>query len=246
MGNRKRIVLKQQVDIIRVKQLYLWFIFRIKLRGIEIKHRRFVHFRIFNFQIRLRHYLAHKLRIAYGEKILPAYYEQNIDSWNRIALTERTIRNIEIEGVPVKGNLDKIEFEGKQVTVVDYKTGKVKNAKKKFNRPNDELPNGGDYWRQAVFYKLLVDNDRTNDWQVANTVFDFVEPDKDGNYYKEKIVITPEDMETVTEQITSVYAKIMAHDFNTGCGKQECDWCHFVKSNFKQVEGVMVPEDAGE
>src|SRR6202012_851626 len=65
-----------------------------------------------------------KLRLAYGEKILPPYYEQNIDSWNRIAITERTIRNIEIEGVPVKGNLDKIEFEGKQVTIVDYKTGK--------------------------------------------------------------------------------------------------------------------------
>jgi len=187
-----------------------------------------------------------KLRLAYGEKILPEYYQQNIGKWNPIAITERSIKNIEIQGVPVKGNLDKIEFEGKQVTVVDYKTGKVKNAKDKFIRPNDEQPNGGDYWRQAVFYKLLVENDHTNDWQVANTVFDFVEPDKDDNYHKEKVVITPEDMEIVTGQITSVYAKIMSHDFNTGCGKKECDWCHFVKSNFKQAEGVMVPEDAGE
>jgi DNA helicase II / ATP-dependent DNA helicase PcrA len=187
-----------------------------------------------------------KLRIAYGEKILPDYYQLNLGLWNPIAITERSIKNIEIEGVPIKGNLDKIEFEGKQVTVVDYKTGKVKNAKDKFIRPNDELPNGGDYWRQAVFYKILVDNDRTNDWQVMNTVFDFVEPDKDGNYYKEKVVITPEDMETVTGQIASVYAKIMAHDFNTGCGKKECDWCHFVKSNFKQADGVMVSEDVVE
>jgi DNA helicase-2/ATP-dependent DNA helicase PcrA len=31
----------------------------------------------------------------------------------------------------------------------------------------------------------------------------------------------------------------MAHDFNTGCGKKECDWCHFVKSNFKQPEGLL-------
>jgi DNA helicase-2/ATP-dependent DNA helicase PcrA len=43
----------------------------------------------------------------------------------------------------------------------------------------------------------------------------------------------------VTEQITDTYAKIMAHEFNTGCGKKECDWCHFVKTNFKQAEVVL-------
>jgi len=187
-----------------------------------------------------------KLRVAYGEKILPAYYEQSIPVWNKVAVTERSIKNIEIQGVPIKGNLDKIEFEGKNVTVVDYKTGKYKNAKDKFDHPTNEQPNGGDYWRQAVFYKILIDHDRTNDWQVVNTVFDFVEPVKDDEYHKEKVFITPEDTATVTEQITSVYRKIMAHDFNTGCGKKECDWCHFVKSNFKQADGVLVEEMYGE
>ncbi|MHB8206572.1 ATP-dependent helicase [Mucilaginibacter sp.] len=184
-----------------------------------------------------------KLRLAYGEKIMPAYYEQNIAHWNKVAVTERAIKNIEIQGVPIKGNLDKIEFEGKNVTVIDYKTGKLKNAKDKLVGPTNDLPNGGDYWRQAVFYKILIDHDHTNDWQVVGTVFDFVEPIKDNEYHKEKIFITAEDTETVTEQITSVYKKIMAHDFNTGCGKKECDWCHFVKSNFNQVEGVMEEEE---
>ena len=187
-----------------------------------------------------------KLRVAYGEKILPTYYEQSIPTWNKVAVTERTIKNIEIQGVPIKGNLDKIEFEGKNVTVVDYKTGKFKNAKDKFDHPTNEQPNGGDYWRQAVFYKILIDHDRTNDWQVVNTIFDFVEPIKDGEYHKEKVFITSEDTATVTEQITLVYQKIMAHDFNTGCGKKECDWCHFVKSNFKQADGVLVEEMDGE
>jgi len=184
-----------------------------------------------------------KLRLDYGEKILPAYYELNVGTWNKIAITERTIKNIEIEGVPIKGNLDKIEFEGKNVTVVDYKTGKLKNAKDKLHSPTDDDPNGGDYWRQAVFYKILIDHDRTNDWQVISTIFDFVEPVKEGEYYKEKLFISASDTEIVTNQITSVYKKIMAHDFNTGCGKKECDWCHFVKSNFKQAESVMVGEE---
>jgi DNA helicase-2/ATP-dependent DNA helicase PcrA len=182
-----------------------------------------------------------KLRMDYGEKILPAYYEQNLSVWNKIAVTERSIRNVEVEGVPIKGNLDKIEFNGKQVTVVDYKTGKLKNAKDKLKRPDSDNPNGGDYWRQAVFYKILVDHDRTLDWQVVSTMFEFVEP-VDEKYHKEEIIIGPQDTEEVTEQIKTVYQKILAHDFNTGCGKKECDWCHFVKSNFKQVGGVMQEE----
>ncbi len=146
-----------------------------------------------------------KLRVDYGEKILPAYYEQNITRWNKVAITERSIKNIEIDGVPVKGNLDKIEFEGKQVTVVDYKTGKLKNAKDKLIRPTNDQPNGGDYWRQAVFYKLLIDNDPSNDWQVVSTIFDFVEPINEGEYHKEKILITPDDITEVNEQIKTVY-----------------------------------------
>ncbi|MGN6395458.1 MAG: ATP-dependent DNA helicase [Mucilaginibacter sp.] len=182
-----------------------------------------------------------KLRLDYGEKILPPYYNQNIETWNKNAVTERSIKNVEVAGVPIKGNLDKVEFNGKEVTVVDYKTGKLKYAKDKFNRGGLEEP-GGDYWRQAVFYKILVDNDRTLDWQVVSTIFEFVEP-IDDEYYKEKVVITPEDTEIVTSQIKDVYQKIMNHEFATGCGKKECDWCHFVKSNFKQVGNVMQEEE---
>ncbi len=180
-----------------------------------------------------------KLRVDYGEKILPPYYEQNVSVWNKIAVTERPVKNIEIEGVPIKGNIDKIEFDGKQATIVDYKTGKLKNAKDKLLAPTTDKPNGGDYWRQAVFYKILIDHDRSNDWEVVSTIFDFVEPISDGEYYKEKIVISPDDIAVVTDQITTVYQKILAHDFNTGCGKKECDWCHFVRSNFKQVDDML-------
>ncbi|MCC8424334.1 ATP-dependent DNA helicase [Mucilaginibacter sp. UR6-11] len=180
-----------------------------------------------------------KLRMDYGDKILPPYYEQNVTQWNKVAVTERGIKNIEIEGVPIKGNLDKIEFDGKLATIVDYKTGKLKNAKDKLLRPTNDKPEGGDYWRQAVFYKILIDNDRTNEWEATTTIFDFVEPVSEGEYHKEKIVISPEDIEIVTAQIKDVYQKILAHDFNTGCGKKECDWCHFVRSNFKQVDDML-------
>jgi DNA helicase-2/ATP-dependent DNA helicase PcrA len=122
---------------------------------------------------------------------------------------------------------------------VDYKTGNLKYAKEKFVRPDDKTPNGGDYWRQAVFYKLLIEHDRTKDWQVVNTVFDFIEPINDGEYHKEHIAITQEDIETVTGQIKTVYQKILAHEFNTGCGRKDCEWCHFVRSNFTQPGNIL-------
>ena len=184
-----------------------------------------------------------KLRVDFGEKILPPYYELNTPRWNKIAITERSIRNVEVQGVPINGKLDKIEFTGKQVNVVDYKTGRYRNAKDKFNRPNDADPNGGDYWRQAVFYKILIDHDRTLDWEVISTEFEFVEPVSEGEYIKEKVVINPQDIETVTGQIVNVYHKILNHEFNIGCGKKECEWCHFVRSNFEQTGELQETTD---
>jgi DNA helicase-2/ATP-dependent DNA helicase PcrA len=181
-------------------------------------------------------------RLEYGHKIIPPYYERYINEWHKIVSTETAIKNVEINGIPIKGKIDKIEFDGNNVNVVDYKTGNYENAKKKFLAPNDKEPLGGDYWRQAVFYKILIDNYRIKDWRVISTEFDFVEPYKE-EYVKHKIVISPEDVKTVTNQIQEVYAKIKRHEFTTGCGKKECEWCTFVKNNFRDAEFVFPTEE---
>ena len=126
-----------------------------------------------------------------------------------------------------------MEFNGKEVNVVDYKTGDVNSAytKKKLLAPNADNPTGGDYWRQAVFYKILVDNMDGKDWKVVSSEFDFVEPDKVKGFQKRKIFIEPSDITTVKQQITDVWNKIQARDFYTGCGKEDCTWCNFVKDN---------------
>jgi DNA helicase-2/ATP-dependent DNA helicase PcrA len=170
-------------------------------------------------------------RIEYGDEVLRNYYDKYINSWNKVVAVERNIRGITYNNVPLKGKLDKLEFNGKEVNVVDYKSGNIDNAIPKLKAPNDKDPNGGDYWRQAVFYKILVDNYEQKDWKVISTEFDFIEPDKKGEYRKEKIVISPQDMETVKQQITEVWNKIQNRDFYTGCGKEDCHWCNFVKNN---------------
>ncbi|MEN9571453.1 MAG: hypothetical protein RL172_2684 [Bacteroidota bacterium] len=174
---------------------------------------------------------AFERRMEYGEETLSNYYDKYLYSWNKVVAVERNIRGVTVAGVPLKGKLDKLEFTGKDINVVDYKSGDIDKAMPKLKGPNDKDPNGGDYWRQAVFYKLLIDNYDKKDWKVVSTEFDFVEPDKKKNYRKEKIVISPADTATVTEQVKTVWQKIQQRDFYTGCGKADCHWCNFVKDN---------------
>ncbi|MFN2456561.1 MAG: ATP-dependent helicase [Chitinophagaceae bacterium] len=172
-------------------------------------------------------------RTEYGKIVLTNYYNKYVSSWNKIVLTEQNIKHVFVEGVPLKGKLDKLEFTGNDVNVVDYKTGDsfyaIKNNK--LDAPNEKCPAGGDYWRQAVFYKILMDNNTRKKWQVVSSEFDFIEPDKKKNYVKRRIFVTPADITTVTQQIKTVWDKIQAHDFYKGCGKPECHWCNFVKTN---------------
>lgn len=85
-----------------------------------------------------------------------------------------------------------------------------------------------------MFYKILLDNQRRYDWIAESSEFDFIEPVKD-EYKKDKIDITPEDIETVTNQITNTWQKIQNHEFDKGCGKEDCHWCNFVKDNHLAV-----------
>jgi DNA helicase-2/ATP-dependent DNA helicase PcrA len=170
-------------------------------------------------------------RMEYGHDVLGNYYDKYITGFNKIVAIERNIRNIVIQNVPLKGKLDKLEFDGKSVNVVDYKTGDPDKAKERLKGPSDKDPNGGDYWRQAVFYKLLVDNYEQKGWKAISTEFDFIEPDKKKNYRKEKVIISPADITTVTQQIITTWQKIQDREFYIGCGKEDCHWCNFVKTN---------------
>ncbi len=170
-------------------------------------------------------------RMEYGNEVLRNYYDKYIYTWNKVVAVERNIRGVLVNGVPLKGKLDKLEFDGKDINVVDYKSGDIEKALSKMKGPSEKDPNGGDYWRQAVFYKILIDNYSQKDWRVISTEFDFVEPDKKKEYRKIKIVINPPDIETVKQQITEVWQKIQNRDFYTGCGKEACHWCNFVKDN---------------
>ena len=171
-----------------------------------------------------------KDRKELGETVLIKYYDRYVNEWNKVVTTEYRINNVVVKDIPLKGAIDKIEFNGKQVVVIDYKTGNIENAREKLQSPNDKNPLGGDYWRQAVFYKILL-NHHPKNWEVTSAEFDFVEPNKKKLFEKIALTITDADITTVSQQIQMVWEKIQNKDFYTGCGKADCHWCNFVKTN---------------
>lgn len=184
-------------------------------------------------------------RMEYGAEILSNYYEKYITSFNKIVSIERNIQVV-VDDIPLKGKLDKLEFDGRIVNVVDYKSGDPDKGIAKLKRPSEKEPNGADYWRQAVFYTLLIDNYAAKEWKAVSTEFDFIEPDKKKEYNKKKIYVEPQDITTVTQQIKMVWHKIQDHDFYTGCGKPECHWCGFVKTNSLAIALHEVKEESEE
>ena len=170
-------------------------------------------------------------RLEYGRDVLTNYYTRYVNLWNKVVTTERNVTNVFVNGIPIRGKLDKVEFDGNAANVVDYKTGDPDKAKAKLLPPSDKDPLGGDYWRQAVFYKILIDNYEQKRWKVVSTEFDFIEPDKKRVYRKARIFISQNDIDFVSDQIKTVWHKIQNHDFYTGCGKPDCHWCNFVKTN---------------
>jgi DNA helicase-2/ATP-dependent DNA helicase PcrA len=173
-------------------------------------------------------------RMNLGRQLLPSFYNFYSAKWNKVVVLEFFVKDVEVGGIPLKGKLDKIEFNGTMVDVVDYKTGSLVNARQKgkLNRPDDKNVLGGDYWRQLVFYKILLDNYRPKGWKMDKGVIDFIEQDsKTKLFHQFPLAIIPDDISIVKEQIRNTYASIMNHDFYTGCGKPDCQWCNFVRHN---------------
>ena len=183
-----------------------------------------------------------------GQQILRSYFEHRSREWIRPEQirSEHRISNKEFNGVPIKGNLDRIDIYPDQVIVTDYKTGKASNAAKtrKFDRPSESNQKGGHYWRQIVFYKILIDADPEFRKKMSVGNIDFVQLNSKGLHDLKKITVTQEDIDGVGEQMTEVYEKIMNHAFHEGCG--ECYWCEVVQNKLVVDADRLVPEEVDE
>jgi len=185
----------------------------------------------------------------YGLTILEKYYDKyyNPPPTGDFILTEYPLSKVVVNNIPLKGFTDKIQFWKNDIVITDFKTGSYSKAKTRgeFEVPGSEKkPDGGNYWRQAVFYKILVDNLPGKNWNVLHTQFDFVEPNAKEDFDIIKLSITTDEINLVKKQITDTWKKIQNHDFYTGCGKPDCDWCNFAKDN--KIYSALIEEEPEE
>lgn len=190
--------------------------------------------------------IRHKER---GELALDAYYDKYYVPAPKgdFILTENPFNKIVVNNVPLKGFTDKIQFWGNDIVVTDFKTGKYSNSTNTgaFNLPgSSKNPDGGNYWRQAVFYKILIDNMPQKKWNILYTQFDYVEPNDKGEFDLHRVDIRDEDVEIVKKQIADTWEQIQQHNFYTGCGSDKCVWCNFVKDN-KFYISLIEEDDEG-
>lgn len=161
--------------------------------------------------------------------------EQHIKGIKLGDISNTTVDLSDISDVELNGKIDKIECEEGVIRLIDYKTGKAKNAKDKLVPPSEKEPLGGDYWRQAVFYYILVTNagiDISDKEVLVKYVFVEDSTSEDGFSETEDIRITQKDVDKVLDQIKESIMKIKQGDFNCGCGllkkdrgNYPCDYC---------------------
>jgi DNA helicase-2/ATP-dependent DNA helicase PcrA len=123
--------------------------------------------------------------------------------------------------------IDKIEMiGGNKRRVVDYKTGKI-DAKSIAKRSAKH--NGGEYWNQLLFYKLLYEQ-RFPQSNIQTGFIDYVTLEN-GNKSVKPIEFTDDDTTWMRNRIQITYEQILNLDFYKGCAKKDCQWCSFVQNS---------------
>ena len=169
-------------------------------------------------------------RLEMGQRNLQQYYSTHEDRWPTNSRTEVHFTQVEVNGVPIKGVIDRIDYlDDRTAAIIDYKTGSHKETKLK--RPTPSHPEGGNYWRQLVFYHLLFQN-RSDQTRLARTgTISYLDRNRDGEQPEHTLVFKPEDIAQMKTILVDTYEKIQAHNFYTGCGKPNCEWCRFARDH---------------
>lgn len=183
--------------------------------------------------------------LTYGKMTLEAYYDEYASSWStpNHSKVEYKVDLTEYEGVPIKGVLDRVDIYQNHVEVVDYKTGKYSNARLKLKAPVGDDDHGGAYWRQIVFYQILLMSDPKMEKPMSVGTMDFLERDEKDEFKKANFTVEQFEIDLVGDQLKQVYQSIKNKEFSEGCNEDDCKWCNFVNDQFAMESNFADYED---
>jgi DNA helicase-2/ATP-dependent DNA helicase PcrA len=175
-----------------------------------------------------------EVRQKQGEEALIVYYEKALEQMGRAKETGGKILYLEknfggnnvvtIEGVPIKGKIDRIDGVGEaggEAVIIDYKTGmpktdrEVSSLGKGASEREAQLPEclQGESKRQLLFYKLLCDGDASFKYRATRGVLDFV-AGREGRKAVERVIeFTAEELEEMKKLIKKVDGEIRSLEF---------------------------------
>jgi DNA helicase-2/ATP-dependent DNA helicase PcrA len=173
----------------------------------------------------------------HGKENLERYYNKYKAEWSRPndMKFEIGIKNVVINDVPMQGNIDRLDIYNDHVEVFDYKTGTLSSSKK-FGIPPEEAKGNYDQWRQVIAYNLLINASPDINVPMTNGTLDYVDSKVDEPPKRKEVKLNQESLDHVANEIKEVYDNINAHNFEPGCGKEDCRWCNFVEAEYGDSE----------
>lgn len=123
----------------------------------------------------------------------------------------------------IHGKLDALLESADGVQVFDYKTKRGMSEKAIRGETSSE---DGNYFRQLVFYRLLLEGDRRYKNKSIETSLVFIRPDDKGRCPIVTLPITEEDKEKVLSEVQSLVDSVWSGEFvSKKCDEPECQWC---------------------
>jgi len=166
-----------------------------------------------------------------GSLILSSYYRKRMKDWDGNRESELVIPNIFLEqDISINGKIDMIELKKKnEVVVYDFKTGKAKSRNDLLGLTKKE---NKDYYRQLVFYKLLLSLYKKGQYKMTKGVIEFVESAVDGDIKNESFTIEDSEVKELIATIREMKDSILNLSFwDTRCEDKDCEYCK-LRSHF--------------
>lgn len=143
-----------------------------------------------------------------GWETLKSYYEANAHRFEIPLENEFRVPAVSYDAeddvsIILTGVIDKVtRNDDGTITVWDYKTGKAYSDMDKARQQSLK--------RQATFYKLLLQNSFSGKYNFHHVVFDFIEPNKHGEYETQAFEILPGDIESLKQEINTLIADVLS------------------------------------
>lgn len=152
-----------------------------------------------------------------------------VESWVRAPFSYN-YQNKKME-IPLHGKLDATIDEGDKISVYDYKTREAMSVNAiKGETVSASRQNRGDYFRQLVFYKILLDESRRFKNKIVEPALVFVKPDKKGRCPIISLPIGKEDEKKVLTEIENLLDSVWSGKLLTQtCDDKDCEYCGFRK-----------------